>query len=98
MTSVVAAARDAVECVLDFPLGVAVERGSRLVEQQDRRALEDRARAIATRCFSPAGEFSGPRLTHFGLVAVRRHADEAVDLRKARGILPTSASLASQRP
>ena len=30
--------RHAVERILDVPLGVAVERGGRLVEQQDRRA------------------------------------------------------------
>src|SRR5215472_1854133 len=34
---------DAIERVLDVLLGVAVERRSRLVEQKDRRALEDRA-------------------------------------------------------
>jgi hypothetical protein len=38
-----AAARDALERVLDFLLGVAVERRGRLVEQQDRRAFQDRA-------------------------------------------------------
>ena len=38
-----AAASDAVELVLDIPLGVAVERRSGFVEQQDRRAFEDGA-------------------------------------------------------
>ena len=36
-------ARDPVELVLDIPLGVAVERRSRLVEHQDRRTFEDGA-------------------------------------------------------
>jgi hypothetical protein len=43
MTSVVRSARDAVERVLNFALGVAVERRGRLVEHEDRRALEDGA-------------------------------------------------------
>ena len=43
MTSVVRFSRHPLERVLDLPLGVAVERRGRLVEQQDRRRLQDRA-------------------------------------------------------
>ena len=43
MTSVVRSARDAVERRLDFALGVDVERRGRLVEDQDRRRLQDGA-------------------------------------------------------
>ena len=39
-----AVARDAVEGILDFLLGEAVEGRGRLVEQKDRRALEDGSR------------------------------------------------------
>ena len=39
-----AIARDPIKRILDFALGVAVERGGCLIEQQDRRRLEDGAR------------------------------------------------------
>ena len=39
-----AVARDALERFLDLMLGVAVERGRRLIEHEDRRRLQDRAR------------------------------------------------------
>ena len=85
ITSVVRSLRYAVERVLDFLLGVAVERGGRLVEHQDRRRLEDGARdgdalLLAARQLQPA-------LADLGLVALRRNADEAVDLREPRGLL-----------
>ncbi len=53
-----AAARDLVERALDLALGAGVERRRRLVEQQDRRVLQDRVRAMATRCFSPPESFN----------------------------------------
>ena len=80
-----AIARHAVELVLDVPLGVAVERRGRLVEQQDRRALQNGAGngdalLLAARQFQAA-------LADFGLVALGRAPDEAVDLRLARRLL-----------
>jgi len=39
-----AVARYAIERLLDLVFGMAVERGCRLVEHQDRRRLENRAR------------------------------------------------------
>ena len=59
MTSVVRPARDALERRLDLALGEAVERRRRLVEHQDRRRLEDRARdrdalLLAARELEPA--------------------------------------------
>src|SRR6516164_3627762 len=49
-------------------LGVAVERRGRLVEDQDRRALEDRARD-GDALLLAAGELE-TALAHFGLVAL----------------------------
>ena len=43
MTSVVRSRETCVERRLDFPLGVDVERRGRLVEDEDRRRLEDGA-------------------------------------------------------
>ena len=72
-----------------------VERRGRLVEQQDRRRLEDRARdgdalLLAARQLQAA-------LADLRLVAVRQRADEVVDLRELRG-LAISSSVALQRP
>ena len=47
-----AAGGDVAQGLLDRRLGAAVERAGRLVEDQDRRVLEQ-VRAMATRCFSP---------------------------------------------
>ena len=44
--------RDFGQTRLDLALGLRVERRGGLVEDQDRRVLQN-ARAIATRCFSP---------------------------------------------
>jgi hypothetical protein len=55
MTSVVRPATP-VERRLDFLFGMRVERGGRLVEDQDRRRFRI-VRAIATRCFSPPDSF-----------------------------------------
>ena len=81
-----AAARDALQRFLDFMLGVAVERGRRLIQHQDRRRLQHRARnchalLLAARQFQAA-------FADLGFVALRRHADEAVDLRQLRRLLP----------
>ena len=65
-----AAARDALERVLDFLLGVAVERRGRLVEHQDRRRFQDRARD-GDALLLAAGQFQAA-LADFGLVALRR--------------------------
>ncbi len=66
-------------------LGVAVERRSRLVEQQDRRAFQDGA-GDGDALLLAAGEFQAA-LADLGLVAFRREADEAVDLRLPRRLL-----------
>jgi len=62
--------RHAVERVLDVALGVAVERGSRLVKEQDRRCFEDGARN-GDALFLAAGEFQ-TALADLGLVTLRR--------------------------
>ena len=64
--------RHAVERVLDVLLGVAVERGGRLVEQQDRRRFEDRARD-GDALLLAAGKLQAA-LADLGLVALRRAA------------------------
>ncbi len=80
-----AALRHPVERVLDFLLGVAVERGGRLVEQQDRRAFQDGARD-GDALLLAAGQFQAA-LADFGLVALGAELDEIVDLREPRGLL-----------
>ena len=85
ITSVVRLLRHPLQRVLDFLLGVAVERGGRLVEQQDRRRLEDGA-GDGDALLLAAGQLQ-PALADLGLVAVRRHADEVVDLREPRRLL-----------
>ena len=65
--------RDAVERVLDVALGVAVERRSRFVEEEDRRAFEDGA-GDGDALLLAAGEFQ-PALADFGLVALRRQRE-----------------------
>jgi hypothetical protein len=56
MTMLVRRAATSRERLLDRGLGAAVQRAGRLVEDQDRRVLEQGA-AIATRCFSPPESF-----------------------------------------
>ena len=80
-----AVVRDLFERVLDFALGVAVERGGRLVEQQDRRRLQDGA-GDGDALLLAAGKLQAA-LADLGLVAVRRHADEIVDLGEPRRLL-----------
>jgi hypothetical protein len=95
MTRVVRPAADPVEGVLDLLLGEGVERRGRLVEDEDRRALQDRA-GDGDALLLAARELQAA-LAHGGVVALRQRRDEAVDLREARG-LPTSSGPASQRP
>ena len=85
MTSVVRFSRDALERVLDVLLGVAVERGGGLVEQQDRRRFEDGA-GDRDALLLAAGELQAA-LAHLGFVALGREADEIVDLREPRRLL-----------
>ena len=95
MTTRRAVSRDLVERVLDLPLGVAVERAGGLVEQQDRRRLEDRARdgdalLLAARELQAA-------LAHHGAVALRQPRMKA-SICAMRAASRTSSSLASGRP
>ena len=90
MTSVVRSARDAVERRLDLALGVAVERRGRLVEDEDRRRLEDGAGdgdalLLAARELQPA-------LADLGVVAVGQALDEVADLRRLAPRRATSSS------
>ncbi len=70
--------RHPIERVLDILLGVAVEGGGRLVEEQDRWGLEDGA-GNGDALLLAAGKFQAA-LTDFGLVAFGRVPDKAVDL------------------
>ena len=75
MMIVVRPRRDRVERLQDLRLGAAVERAGRLVEDQDRRILEQGARdrdalLLAARQLEPA-------LADFGVVALRQAFDEA---------------------
>ena len=90
-----AADADAVELGLDRLLGRGVERGGRLVEDQDRRILQQRARDRDALLLA-AGELE-PALADLGLVAVGQRHDEVVDVRGARRLL-TSSRVASGRP
>ena len=78
-----AALADQVERRLDLLLGVRIERRGRLVEDQDRRRLEDgagdrHALLLAARELQPA-------LADHGLVAVGQALDEGADLRQLGG-------------
>ncbi len=78
--------RHAFELVLNVFFGVAVERRSRLVEQKDRRAFQDRARNRHP-LFLAAGKFQAA-LADLGLIALPgARLDETVDLRLARRFL-----------
>ena len=80
-----AAARDPLQRFLDFMLGVAVERRGRLIEHQDRRRLQHRARDRHALLLA-AGQFQAA-FADLGLIPLRRHPDEAVDLRQLRRLL-----------
>ncbi len=67
---------------LDVALRLAVERRGGLVEQQDRRILQKRARNADPLLF--AARKLQPALAHGGLVAFRQRDDEVVDLRRLR--------------
>ena len=84
MTTRGAVLRHLVERVLDLLLGVAVERARGLVEDQDRRPLEDGA-GDGDALLLAAGELEAA-LAHHGAVALGQLGDEAVDLRHARGL------------
>src|SRR3984893_9633344 len=75
-----AVARHAVERSLNFVFGVAVERGRCFIEHQDRRRLPERSRDPAP-LLLPARQFQAA-LADLRLVALRRHLDETIDLRK----------------
>ena len=77
--------RDPLQRVLDFMLGVAVERRGRLVQHQDRRPLQHRARDRHALLLA-AGQLQAA-LADLGLIALRRRLDEAVDLRQLRRLL-----------
>ena len=95
MTSVVRPCGELGQRLLDRPLGLGVERRGRLVEDQDRRVLEEHARdrqalLLAARELDAA-------LADDGVEAVRQGGDEVVEPCPAGG-LRISASLASSRP
>ena len=96
MTSVVRSRGDAVERRLDLALGVDVERRGRLVEDQDRRRLEDGA-GDGDALLLAAGEFQAA-LADLGLVAVGQRLDEVGRSARYRAAARTSSSLASGRP
>ena len=82
MTSAVRSCADALQLGLDRALVGRVERRGRLVEDHDRRVLQQRARdrdalLLAARELQPA-------LADDRVVALRRRGDEAVDVRRAR--------------
>src|SRR6185312_4834543 len=80
-----AALGDALQSILDVLLGVAVERGGGLVQHQNRRRLEDRAGDGDALLFT-AGELEAA-LADFGVVALGRLPDDAVDLRERSRLL-----------
>ena len=82
ITKVVRPFDDAVERVLDFALGKAVERRGRLVQHQNGRRFQHRAGDGDALLFA-AGKFE-PALADLRVVAHRERADEAVDARRLR--------------
>ena len=87
---------DAVERRLDRFLGAAVERAGGLVEDQDRRVLQQRAGdrhalLLAARELQPA-------LADHRFIALRQRGDEVVDRRAACAAPSISAWLAPSRP
>ena len=84
MTSVVRPCGDALELGLDRLLGARVERGGRLVEDQDARIFQQRARDRHALLLA-AGELEAA-LADLGFVLLRKRFDEVVDVRRARGL------------
>src|SRR5262245_44703564 len=76
------ALRDARELLLDTLLCRGIERGSRLVEYQNARILENGA-GDRDPLFLAAGQLE-PALANPGLVLFRKPLDEVVDMRRAR--------------
>src|SRR5262245_20938060 len=70
---------DLVERILNFFFRMAVEGAGRLVQDQDRRSLEDGARDGDALLF-PTGQLKAA-LTDGGEIAIRQRLDEGVDLR-----------------
>jgi hypothetical protein len=87
--------RDFRELRLDRFLGVRIERGRRLVEDEDRRVLEERARDRHALLLA-AGELEAA-LAHRALPLHRQALDEFRDVRDARRALDSSR-VASGRP
>src|SRR3954470_10040922 len=77
--------RHSFERVLDLRFGVTVERRGRLVEQQDRRRLEDRAGDGDALLLAPR-ELKAT-LADLGVVALGRKPYEIVDLGEPRRLL-----------
>src|SRR5208337_5634228 len=77
-----AVARHPIQRILDFLLGMAVERRGRFVEQQYGRRFEngscDRHALLLA-----AGELEAA-LAHFRVIALRRHTNEIIDLSETR--------------
>src|SRR5690349_13311177 len=73
-----AVARKPVELLLDCPLGVRVQRGRRLVEDQDRRVFENRA--CDGDALSLAAGQHDAALADDRLVLLRQRGDETVDV------------------
>src|SRR5262249_22317323 len=80
-----AVTRDPLQRILDFLLSVTVQSGSRRAQQEYWGRLEDRARNRDTLLFA-AGQLQAA-LPDLGLVALRRHADELIDLREPSRLL-----------
>ena len=87
-----AAFRELVERGLDGSLGLGVEGARRLVEDQDRRVAQDRARDRDSLLLA-AGE-AVAALADKRVVTVRKGGDQVVDLRGARRPARSPASLA----
>src|SRR5437660_247429 len=66
-------------------VGARVERARRLVEDQDRRVAQDRARDRDALLLA-AGEAVAALADH-GVIAVGQARDQVVDARRARGLL-----------
>src|SRR5580765_6635249 len=79
---------DPVELVLNVFFSMAVERRGRFVEQQDRRALEDRARD-GDALLLAAGKLQAA-LADLRFITFGRAADETIDLGLARCLLDVS--------
>ena len=73
---------DLVESVEDHFLGLRVDRGRRLVENQDRCVLDERARDRDALALA-SGE-AGALLADDRVVALRKRGDEVVGVRRAR--------------